>query len=269
MTCDDAHPRRLELWASAARRAWPSLRLDEAAFLRHLSGCAEANEERAADLYLAFGCARADAAALREFESTVLPPALAAAKRTVRAELLDEVRQQVRERLFLSAGDRPPRICEYRGDGPLIAWVGTIAVRVALDLLRRAAPGHAPELSDELEAPGEDPELAYIRAHYGAELKAAFSKVLAALPRRDRAALRLHYLEGLTTDALAKLYDVHRLTISRWLVRIRQQLFEETRRGLAERLKLSEDELGSALRLIRSHVDASLRELLKSRPSEP
>jgi RNA polymerase sigma-70 factor (ECF subfamily) len=59
------------------------------------------------------------------------------------------------------------------------------------------------------------------------------------------------------------MHGVHRATSARWLKRVREQLYQETRRGLMARLRLTPSEFESALRLVRSQLDVSIVRHLK------
>jgi RNA polymerase sigma-70 factor (ECF subfamily) len=59
---------------------------------------------------------------------------------------------------------------------------------------------------------------------------------------------------------------VHRVTITRWLNRIKENLLEETRFGLAARLAVSGEELESIMRLIQSQLHVSIRGMLGEEP---
>jgi RNA polymerase sigma-70 factor (ECF subfamily) len=74
--------------------------------------------------------------------------------------------------------------------------------------------------------------------------------------------LRQHYLDGLTMDAVAGLYRVHRITVVRWMNEARAALAKETRRELGARLRVDKRELESILRLIESQIDVTLRAFL-------
>jgi hypothetical protein len=69
----------------------------------------------------------------------------------------DELRQNVRERLFLGTPDAPPRIASYSGEGDLRHWVRVVAMRAALNLTRgpervfsdEQALGRLPDVADD------------------------------------------------------------------------------------------------------------------------
>jgi RNA polymerase sigma-70 factor (ECF subfamily) len=76
--------------------------------------------------------------------------------------------------------------------------------------------------------------------------------------------LRLHLVEGLALERIGAMYRTHKSTVSRWLARARQQVLEGTRARLAERLRLSPDELHSLLRDVPGQLELSLPALLAS-----
>jgi RNA polymerase sigma-70 factor (ECF subfamily) len=136
-------------------------------------------------------------------------------------------------------------------------------VREALNLLRGARADE--ELSvDELAAPGRtnDPELALVRARHGSELADAFRETLSGLPADDRTMLRMHYVDGVEIEDIGRVFGVHRTTASRWLAKTREKVLDGTRRAVRARLRGSESEVESVLRLAQSDLDVSLNRLL-------
>jgi RNA polymerase sigma-70 factor (ECF subfamily) len=91
----------------------------------------------ACDLFLSFACFSKVAGAVQVFQTTYDPVVVAAAKRLDRSGgMVDELRQRLWEILFVGSGRGGPRIGEYRGRGPLSAWVRTCAKRAALRLAK-------------------------------------------------------------------------------------------------------------------------------------
>jgi RNA polymerase sigma-70 factor (ECF subfamily) len=258
-----------------ARRAWPAVALDPGRFVAHLARLLpegqppEALERmHLADLYLARACAEGVPAALAAFESHVLPEVDAAVARLkLPPSTVDEVRQLVRQKMLLSGPETPAKLAAYPGTGPLSGWVRAAALWQALDLQRqRSGPAQSDDGDLSLAvAPGDDPELAYLKTTYRTEFAASFSQALSELSPRQRNFLRLKYLDGLNIDQLGALYGVHRSTAARWTVSAQEALLQETRRLLTERLRLTGSQLDSVLRLISSQLDVSLGRLLRSR----
>jgi RNA polymerase sigma-70 factor (ECF subfamily) len=88
---------------------------------------------------------------------------------------------------------------------------------------------------------------------------------LGRLSDRQRTILRQQLLDGLSIDEIGALYRIHRATAARWLEQARQQVLENTRALLLERLQVRPQELDSIIRLIRSRLEVSLRQLVARR----
>jgi RNA polymerase sigma-70 factor, ECF subfamily len=254
-------------------RRWPGVKVDAAALAAHVRRLLPAGAPLAAslealhaeDLYLACGCAAADDKALQAFEAEFLPQVADYVGQIDRDPVfVDEVRQRLRERLFVPAepGGRS-RICEYTGRGALGAWLRVVAVRVALNLRRRAKTTVSADDEPALRSPAPDPEVDYLKTRYGEEFRAAFRATLDTLSRDERNLLKLHYIDGLNIDEIGIAYHVHRATVARWLAAARERILEETRRQLAERLDAGSQDVDSVLALVRSQLDVSIYKILK------
>ena len=243
-----------------ALRAWPGFGVDSEAFARHVAALGgDSAELAAADLYLAFACAAGDPAAIAAFDRQYMPEVAAYIARTDSdPHVADEVRQILRDRLLVGPS---PKIATYSGKGPLGAWLRTVAVRATLEIVRARKP-HTELEGVALRAAAPDPELDYLKTRYATEVGDAFASVLAALPQKERNILRLYFLEGMTIEAIATMYRVHRMTVSRWIASWREEIFAATQRLLRERLRVSPEELDSLLRLVQSRIDVSIRRYL-------
>src|SRR5262249_53256087 len=124
----------------------------------------------------------------------------------------EEFQGAFREALFYGRGDARPLIGEYSGTGNLDHWLRSVVMRDALKILKREEKSLP---LDEAFAmlPGEqDPELEYLRARCAHQFKEAFVAALDALSPRERNLLRQHYIDGLSLEAVGRLYQVHRAT---------------------------------------------------------
>ncbi|HEX9105397.1 MAG TPA: sigma factor-like helix-turn-helix DNA-binding protein, partial [Polyangia bacterium] len=208
-----------------ARAAWPGLELDDAGFAAHAARCLEGGGDpvalHAGDLWLAYGCAVGDEAALGAFDRELLSQVgLLLARLQPTPQLVDEVCQRLREKLLVAPPGAQPRIVDYAGRGPLVAWVRVAAVRAALDLLRAGgARADADVEPDDLAAAAasSSPELDYLKQRYRPQFEAAFQDALRALDSEQRNVLRLHVLEGLNIEQIGALFKVHRSTVARWI----------------------------------------------------
>ncbi|MEJ7602023.1 MAG: sigma-70 family RNA polymerase sigma factor [Kofleriaceae bacterium] len=219
---------------------------------------AEHVDERA----LAVAAGRGEPAAVREVERMIAAEAAQAARRIDRTpEFADEVCQALRVRLLVKEHDRI-RIDGYAGRGPLRGWIGVAAVRVALNL-KRGVRLDSPDLLAELVSGEDDPELRHLKTLYRAEFRDALEAALLALPERQRVVLRLCYVDGLKVNQLARLYDVHETTASRWVSRAAADVAEDARRRLTDRLAISPSSLESVARMVLSNLDFSITRILR------
>ncbi|MCY1079792.1 sigma factor-like helix-turn-helix DNA-binding protein [Archangium lansingense] len=255
----------------AGKAAWPTVTLAPETFVRHLArhlpgdGSAEVLRQlHGADLYLACACAMGERQALLAFEQHVLQK-VPARLGQIPASTADEVLQVMRQRLLLGRGDTPPKIADYSGRGPLLAWVRIIGVRIVGELAsqdgRQELFNEPPETLARMLAP-DDPERELLKADSRQALVTALRTALAAMPERERAMLRLHHIHGLTMDRLATMYGEPRSSVARRVVQARERLLKLTRGELASRLKLEGVELESLLGLVRSRLDLSLNRLM-------
>ncbi|MFY0566052.1 sigma factor-like helix-turn-helix DNA-binding protein [Archangium lansingense] len=255
----------------AGKAAWPTVTLAPETFVRHLArhlpgdGSAEVLRQlHGADLYLACACAMGERQALLAFEQHVLQK-VPARLGQIPESTADEVLQVMRQRLLLGRGDTPPKIADYSGRGPLLAWVRIIGVRIVGELAsqdgRQELFNEPPETLARMLAP-DDPERELLKADSRQALVTALRTALAAMPERERAMLRLHHIHGLTMDRLATMYGEPRSSVARRVMQARERLLKLTRGELASRLKLEGVELESLLGLVRSRLDLSLNRLM-------
>src|SRR5687768_9301253 len=123
-----------------ARSAWPEVDVPASIFASYVRARVPAGERpdvhvrrmRISDLYLACACARGDARAMELFERRCLSVVDAVLSRMVgvSAEMVDEVKQQLRRRLLV-AEHGPPGIVQFSGKGELRRWLKVLAVRQA------------------------------------------------------------------------------------------------------------------------------------------
>jgi RNA polymerase sigma-70 factor, ECF subfamily len=218
-------------------------------------------EEHIRDVLLAFACLQGDSGAIAEFRR-LFDPVMerVLGRRRATADESAEARQSVYERLLVGSLAAPPKLQDYRGKGPLKAWIAT-AVATTLMMDRRSAGRRnqrheASALVDNGVI--NDPELEYIKVRYRTELEMAFGAALAALSDHHKALLRLHYVERLSAETIGRLYSKDRATSYRWLEAARAELLEETRRQLQTKLALGTTECDSLIRFARSNLDLSL-----------
>lgn len=252
-----------------ARDAWPGVALADDVFLAHVAARAPDGDDssnlHAGDLFLACACSLGDARALALFEDRLMAQVPTHVARIDRSPAFaDEVKAQLREKLFVARDGAPPKIAHYSGRGPLGGWLRVTAIRTAQNLLRgrgaSAGDGRAIErpASDKI-----DPEGEYFKRRHEQLFREVVEAVLSRVPRDESALLRLHFVDGLTVRAIGKLYRVNASTITRRIAQTRERIIEETRARLRKELAVDDRELDSLMLLMESRVDLTLSRVLR------
>jgi RNA polymerase sigma-70 factor (ECF subfamily) len=251
-----------------ARGRWPKIMLPAEPFAAAVSALGlspEALEEHGDDLFLATACVAGDPEGLRVFETEYLSQLGSVIQRfRLSPHLADELRQKVRVKLFVG---QSPGIRGYAGRGPLGAFVRVTAARVAVDLAATSNGAVGREGADVLASSltdNNDPELATIKLRYGDRLQEALEACFSALEPSDKTLLRLHLVDRLGVDALAPIFQTHRATVARRLVRLRAKLFDDLRERFALGLGASPSEVRSLVRVLASDVHLTASRVLKS-----
>jgi RNA polymerase sigma-70 factor (ECF subfamily) len=220
--------------------------------------------DHADDLLLAGASAAGDPLAIAALNRHVEALAPALRRVGVDGDDLADLLQELREWLFVGDGSGP-RIRSYSGRGSIAGWLRVVAIRRAHRARAAQKRTVAPEILD-LQPPGLDVELDYLKQAYRSHFSAALRSAIAELPRRERNLLRLHVSDRLTIDQLAAVYHLHRATVARQLAAARQSVVERMRAELAQRLQVDTEELESVLRLIASNIEVSLASALRATP---
>ena len=257
---DDGLVRRMYL---DGQREWPLVALEFATFERHWQGRLAVDGPLAAcggaDLFLSCACAAGNAEALRVFERENRPVARSAIAKVRREDqFVDDCLQDLWEKLLWGPN---AKIAKYAGRGALKAWVRVTATRAALDRCRElgvAAARHT-ELSYELAVVPQTTELALLRTRYAEAFQSALRNAVAALPARERNALRMHLGGGCSIDQIGLTYGVHRATAARWLERARESIAGGVRDALAAReVRLTASEFRSLGHALASELELRL-----------
>jgi RNA polymerase sigma-70 factor (ECF subfamily) len=265
----------LEQARLAGQRAWPEVPLPAAEFAAHLAArLPDGPDPRAvlerlfvADLHLACAALRGDPRGVRALRD--------AHQGALRADLLrtgldeseaDDLMQRVFDKLLVKSPERPARIAQYAGQGPLRAWLRVVARREALNQRardRREVAWAQEDLEQLLGALAQaDPELDQCKREFQREFKAAFEEAFAALATRERNLLRHVVFDRLSLEQIGRLYRVHQSTVSRWMARLQQTLLRRTLKALGARLRIERGEAASIVRQFQSQLEVSMRRLL-------
>ncbi len=158
------------------------------------------------------------------------------------AAFVDDVRQALREKLFVGKEGVAPKIGEYNGRAALSSWLRVIAVRMAIDMRRASREGRDAGGEEADRAPPGaveiDPEVRFIQQRYRGAFNDALRAAIDALEAHHREILRLHFVEGRTLDQLAASLGVHRATVARRIKAAREAVLDRgapAARGAARR----------------------------------
>jgi RNA polymerase sigma-70 factor, ECF subfamily len=252
----------------AGRQAWPDLRLDREVFDAFVAEHDRAASRYPADVFLAAACHARIVEALAIFDRDLLATARAAVRSIDSSEaFVDEACQRLRTQLLVGDTGRA-RIADYAGRGPLRAWVGVAAVRVALMMVRSQQRAREDALEDDdwsgtlALISTSNPELELLKQQYASAFTAALRRAVAQLEPRLRTALRMSFVDGLSIDEIGAVYAVHRATAARWIRSACDAVFEATRVDLAGALQLSPTEVDRVAAMVQSQLDVSLSQLL-------
>lgn len=247
--------------------AHPTVTLDVATFERFVRARAATAADIAAlagaDLYLACACAEGNETAIAIFEARWLSLApVFLARQRLPPDVVDEVKQRARERLFVGAGDGGPKIGEYGGRGSLEAWLRVLVVRVHANLRRQDKDHDDVDAIAQTAAAATSPEYQLLRARTTNLFESSLRDAFAELTDEERAIFRMQFAKGLTLDAMARVLGVHRATAARHIAAARKKLLSRVMVLLAERLGTSRAEVERSLGEWQSKLDISLSGLL-------
>lgn len=216
------------------------------------------NVQHSEELALAQACARREPAAIARFEASYFTDLEAVCRRFPALPLtLDDVKQRMREKLFLS---NPPAVGSYAGQGDLGGWVRAATLNLLLNVTTREAR-EAPTERQFFEAvvdAAPSAEAQFLKQSCRQEFEHAFAAAMTQLTARERSLLRYAYADGLGVDEIAPVFAVHRATAARWVARARVRLVTLTRVELMTRLGVDERDAESIVRVALSRIGTTL-----------
>lgn len=263
----DAQLERLRHAAySAGREAWPAVPYERARFDNWT--IAQQIDARALgsygpDLFLASSCADGYPEAIAAFESAYVQKIRPTIGRAPLApEMLDELRQTLRVRVLTGPS---PKIGHYKGSGPLGVWVRVTATRIALELKAASARPTTSDsaVMDALVAAQTSPELAAAKLQHRDLFRTQLENCLRELAPREKALLRLHFLDRLSIDQMGIILRVHRSTVARWLIALRRRIVEQLCARMAIEIR-SGSAIESLIRSVWDDIELSVDRLLET-----
>lgn len=264
---DDAISARASEAIAACAQAWPDVRVDPAVVRARLHAAGAVDDRRLGDLCLVWACLTGDPAAQRALDRLIRAEAVRVVGELRRpAWLVDEVHQELSQRLLVAPPGGEPRLGTYAGQAVLGRWLGVAAMRTALNLTRRARPEAPLDDDADVAAAILPPDLAMVRDKYRGDVEHAIRASFDALDNaRDRNLLRLYYLERIGLDQLGQMFGVHGSTVSRWLTALRESVLDDVRSRLGERLGLAGNfgDIDSLIRAVQGEIELTLSRILR------
>jgi len=126
--------------------------------------------------------------------------------------------QDYTQETFIKAFDR---LAEFRGEAKLSTWLGSIAVSITLNGLRKVRRAKEREVSLD-----DGPRLGRPTRNAEPDLKERLSQAIDDLPEGYRAVFVMHDVEGYTHEEIATSLGVHPGTSKAQLFRARARLRE-------------------------------------------
>lgn len=216
------------------------------------------NSPHSEELALAEACARHDPAAIARFEASYFAELETVCRRFPALPLtLDDVKQRMREKLFLSD---PPAVGSYAGQGDLGGWVRAATLNLLLNVTARETREEPTERQffEAVVDAAPSAEAQFLKQSCRNEFEHAFVAAMAQLTARERSLLRYAYADGLGVDEIAPVFAVHRATAARWVARARVRLVTLTRAELMTRLGVDEQDAESIVRVALSRIGTTL-----------
>jgi RNA polymerase sigma-70 factor, ECF subfamily len=226
------------------------------------------DEIHAKDLFVALAALSGDRKALQCLEMDYLQPQFQNLKRSTTASNadLDETSQRVRQALLLRSETRPAKLEVYTGHAPLAGWLRILIRREFLSYMRarpKDLPGSVPEdLEREADLGALNLELGAIRREHRTLFKDALAEAFRGLPEADALLLRYAFRENLSIDAIAPKLGVHRATVARMLIRVRQRVFDDVKSALLRSGRLSASSADSLCAEMAPHISLTLSRIL-------
>lgn len=253
-----------EMHAEGARK-WPLIRVawgDYALYCQRICCGEQPSPEvrvHAADIYLCCACAHQNPVALSIFEreaEDVVRTAIARVHHS--ADFVSETQQEFWNKLLVGPG---AKVNDYRGKGPLGAWLRVAAARLALDRRRAqcATAGRETDLGDCLAGQAFGPESTLTRDRFQEPFRNALHHAIRGLTPKDRNLLRMHVVGRCSIDQIGRAYSVHRATAARWLEQAKVHILEAVRAELRLGVPhLTDTEFLSVARAVAGELEVDL-----------
>jgi RNA polymerase sigma-70 factor (ECF subfamily) len=215
------------------------------------------------DDQLVASCLAGDADALRGLESMLREHLPRVRRMGLSGAALDDLVADVRARLVIGDGERPPALRQFDGRGSLAGYLRAMIVRLAIDRLRaeRSVASFHDSDGDEVDqiaAFAISLEARLTKQAHTDVVKAAFRRAWEELPPHQRLLLSQQVIDALSIDEIGALHGIHRATAARRCVAAREALLARLRGTLRESLGVDTDTAESILFNVASRLSGIL-----------
>lgn len=213
------------------------------------------------DLALVWAVLEGHAVALTELDELIEAASRRAAGRSLEPA---ELAQRVRTRLLVAPRGQQPRLGTYDGRGKLKSWLWTATRLELLQATRGLAQSAAEDLDSvpELTSPARSPE-ANARSSKDTRLVSrALKEALDVLEPRERTLLRMRFVDGVSTEELGKMFQVHRTTAQRWIEASLAKIMTAMRARLEQQARLARGEVDSLVGEVAASISLRLSQVL-------
>ena len=210
-------------------------------------------------LSLAQACLKRDGAAIAELDAC-LANEVATAMRRLRASQAEaeEILQELRAALFAPREGARSKLHFFCGKGSIRGWLRALAGQELARLKRDPRRAAWETVHSRFPQARTSPESVLGRAQHAAAVHAALEASIRGLPLRERTALKLNALEGLSVDDLSQMFRTHRSTVARWIQRARLHIAQEVQAAVKAQLRLTSAEAENIVRQAWQEVPVTL-----------
>lgn len=188
------------------------------------------------DTLLIERCLAGDAEALMALERMLRDPAARLRSMGMQEAQIEDVTADVRARLLLPDGDRPPALRRFAGTGSLAGYIRAMVVRLGIDRMRATRPTTSLDEVDQVAAFATSLESELTKLTHASAVNAAFRQAWNHLPTHQRLLLSQQVIDQLSVDEIGALHGVHRATAARRCVAAREALLARLRHALRDAL---------------------------------
>ena len=219
-------------------------------------------EVAVADLVLVWAVIHGHAAALVEIDELIESLSRRAAGRAIEAP---ELAQRTRTRLLVAPKGKEPKLGTYDGRGKLKSWLWTAIKLELLQATRGMSQAPAEDVDELTHLAASDPS-PEARARSGKDTKFvsnALREALEVIDAKERTLLRMRFVDGVSTEELGRMFQVHRTTAQRWIEAAQAKIMTAMRARLEADAKLAKGEVDSLVREVAQSISLRLSQVLQ------